>query len=94
MNRVSHAVAGLGRLSRNLAEHQYQGPGGNLKPISTADRDGSANEITPHTEINEMKECCWTNPGLKLNLSRLFGFSFLVFSLRRFFKCNPSKTSY
>jgi hypothetical protein len=47
MNRVSYAVAGLGRLSRNLAEHQYQGPGGNLKPISTADRDGSANEITP-----------------------------------------------
>jgi len=47
MNRVSHAVAGLGRLSRNLAEHQYQSPGGNLKPISTADRDGSANEITP-----------------------------------------------
>jgi len=47
MNRVGHAVAGLGRLSRNLAEHQYQGPGGNLKLISTADRDGSANEITP-----------------------------------------------
>jgi hypothetical protein len=47
MNRVGHAVAGLGRLSRNLAEHQYQDPGGNLKLISTADRYGSANDITP-----------------------------------------------
>jgi hypothetical protein len=47
MNMVGHAVAGVARLSRNPAEHQYQAPCGNLKPISTADLDGSANEITP-----------------------------------------------